>query len=62
MTTLGFERVIIAVFVALVGAVLVRSWLRSQPALRESLSWAVRSWIIPPDAAAGWEQNRECFW
>lgn len=44
--------------VATVGAMvwLGLAILRS-PEAKDSLAWAVRSWIFPPDAEAGWQQG-----
>lgn len=52
--TLVFRVGLIAFLVAILATI---RRLRDDPALRAGFAWAVRSWITPPDADAGWQQN-----
>lgn len=51
-----FSRIVFVGVVLAFVAVLVR--MLANPDARWGIVWAARSWFVPPDAAAGWEQGR----
>ncbi|HEX5416769.1 MAG TPA: hypothetical protein VFZ25_13960 [Chloroflexota bacterium] len=57
----NFTRVLafrVGIVASLVALLTLANRLRTDPTWRAGLAWAIRTWITPPDADAGWQQNR----
>ncbi|HEX5416347.1 MAG TPA: hypothetical protein VFZ25_11820 [Chloroflexota bacterium] len=46
-----------ALVLAIIGVTWSIARILQSPSARAGLVWAVRSWFVPPDADAGWEQG-----
>jgi hypothetical protein len=46
------------VAIAAIALAVLLGRLLGNPDVRAGITWAARSWFVPPDAAAGWEQGR----
>ena len=51
------ERLAAVFGVITLGIALFLLWVRTDQNVRDSVVWALRSWITPPDAPAQWEQG-----
>ncbi|HVC31954.1 MAG TPA: hypothetical protein VNL16_00420 [Chloroflexota bacterium] len=49
-------------FLAVATALTALAWLGSRvvrdPTTRDGIAWAVRTWFVPPDTDASWEQHK----